>query len=98
MNVLEEVLPVDKAVACPECGGFVFFDWGLKLLDAQYHGRTPRLANMADSSNVLICAGCHHAVVNREGDYYDAASFIPKATIETLLREEIGRASCRERV
>lgn len=87
MKKLEEVLAADKAVACPECGGFVFFDWGLKVLDTAYKGRGPRFEGTADQSNVLVCAGCHHPIVNVSGDFYDAETFIPKTTIETLIRE-----------
>lgn len=87
MQKLEAVVAADKAVACPECGGFVFFDWGLKLLDTAYNSRSPRADGYAGSSHVNICATCHHPVVNVAGDFYDAETFIPKSTIESLIRE-----------
>jgi hypothetical protein len=84
---LEEVLAVDKAVACPECGGLVFFDWGLKLLHTETVGAGPRTKDWGTAGNVQICASCHHPAVWQGGDYYDAGNFIPKDTIETLIRE-----------
>lgn len=88
MKKLEDVLPVDKAVACPECGGFVFFDWGLKLLETAYRGAVgQRFEGHAEAANVHVCAGCHHPVVNMSGDVYDAETFIPKDTIEKLIQE-----------
>lgn len=87
MPSLAEVLAVDRAVACPECGGFVFFDWGLKLLHQEAAGIGPRVRDWATNGNVHICATCHHPVVWMGGDYYDAIEFIPKDTIDTLIRE-----------
>ena len=87
MQKLESVLAADKAVACPECGGFVFFDWGLKLLSLETMGKSPRYQDWASSGNIQICATCHHPVVWQGGDYYDAETFIPKASIETLIKE-----------
>ena len=65
----------------------MFFDWGLKVLDTAFKSLTPRFEGVADSSNVLICAECHHPVVKVAGDFYDAETFIPKATIEKLIKE-----------
>ena len=87
MKRLEEVLPPEKAVTCPECNGFVFFDWGLKLLHTETPGTGPRVQGWATAGNVHVCASCHHPVVWQGGDYYDAENFIPKDTIETLIRE-----------
>jgi cytochrome c553 len=86
MQKLAEVLPIDKAVPCPSCGGFVFFDWGLKVLDVAYKGRSPRFEGHADQSNVMICASCHHPVVTVAGDYYDAAEFVSQDTIARVLQ------------
>lgn len=89
MKKLEEVLAVDKAVACPGCGGLVFFDWGLKLLHTEGASGAlgPRVKDWATMGNVQVCASCHHPVVWQGGDYYDAENFIPKATIEKLIQE-----------
>ena len=87
MKKLEEVLAADKAVACPECGGFVFFDWGLKLLHTESVGTGPRTQDWSTNGNVQVCAGCHHPVVWMGGDYYNAETFIPKTTIEKLIQE-----------
>jgi hypothetical protein len=65
----------------------VFFDWGLKILDTAFKSVTTRLDGFADSSNVNICAGCHHPVVKVGGDFFDAETFIPKTTIEKLIQE-----------
>jgi hypothetical protein len=87
MEKLEAVIPIDKATPCPECGGFVFFDWGLKVLNTAYISLTPRFTGAAGTDNVMVCAECHHPVVQIGSDFFDAVNFIPKATIETLIRE-----------
>lgn len=87
MKALEEILTPEKTVACPDCGGFVFFDWGLKLLHTENAGTGPRVQGWQSSGNVTICASCHHPVVWMGGDYYDAGTYIPKDTIARLIRD-----------
>ena len=86
MKSLSEIIPAGDSVACPECGGFAFFDWGLKLLDTSYRSNAPRLQHYGDHNNVLICATCLHPVVERSGDFYDAADFVSRETIETVIQ------------
>lgn len=87
LPLLSTVVTPEKAVACPECGGFVFFDWGLKVLHRNTQGAGPRVKDWTDWNSVQVCAGCHHPIVAVGGDFYDAIEFIPKGTIETLIRE-----------
>ena len=87
MKAISEVLPPEKTVACPECGSFVFFDWGLKLLHREQSGVGPRVTNWSVAGNVQVCASCHHPVVWMGGDYYDAAEVIDRDTIEKLIQE-----------
>jgi hypothetical protein len=91
MKLLESLLTPEKTIACPECGGFVFFDWGLKFLHIE-PGLGPRTEGWQSQGGVVICAGCHHPVVWAGGDYYDAATYIPKDTIEKLIREGQARS------
>lgn len=92
MKPLSDVMPPGKTVSCPNCGGFVFFDWGLKLLHRETSGVGPRVADWAQAGNVQVCANCHHPVVWMGGDYYDAVEVIDKETIEKLIREGQARS------
>lgn len=87
MKLLSNVLPAEKTVACPGCGGFVFFDWGVKLLHREPSGVGPRVQDWATSGTVHICVSCHSPVVWMGGDYYDAAEAIDRDAIGTLIRE-----------
>jgi hypothetical protein len=87
LPMLSEVVPLEKAVACPECGGFTFFDWGLKVLHRNSVGAGPRVKDWSDYNHVHVCANCHHPIVVVGGDFYDAIEFIPTETIEALIRE-----------
>jgi hypothetical protein len=87
MQMLSTVLGPDKAIACPECGAHVFFDWGLKVLFRDSGGVGPRVQNWATNGGVQVCATCHHPVIWMGGDYYDGVEYFPKDTIEKLIRE-----------
>ena len=84
---LSAVLTPANTIACPACGGFLFFDWGLKVLDVAYKSVTPRFEGVGSTNNVHLCASCHHPIVAVGSDYYDADEFIARETIEKLIRE-----------
>lgn len=85
LKPLSEVVPLEKAVPCPECGGYCFFDWGLKFLHRASFGASPRLKDYSDFQNVQICASCLHPIVRVDGDYYDASEFVSREAIEKIL-------------
>lgn len=85
MKPLSDVVAVDKAIRCPECGGFCFFDWGLKVLHRASYGPAPRMKDFADHENIQICAKCLLPIAKVGGDYYDASEFITREDVETIL-------------
>lgn len=83
---IDTVLTPETTVACPACGGFLFFDWGLKILDTAYKSVTPRFQGAATNNNLLICAGCHHPIAQIGVDYFDAGAIVTTEQVDHLIR------------
>jgi hypothetical protein len=62
-----------------------FFDWGVAILYTEDYPM-PRHKDWGTYENVKICAECNCAVVVMGGDLYDASEFVPKETVEKILK------------
>lgn len=87
----QQILPKLSTVVDPEnvfthtCGSSAFFAWGIKIMVRESIGKHPRLQNMANYDEVIVCAKCLGPVVILGSVMYDASEYVSKEQVNDIL-------------